>query len=181
MDIGTLKGILWGQFGAAIDMLENGMTACPKDLWSGPVKRAEFWYFVYHTLFWLDFYLSGSTEGFAPPAPFTLSEIDPAGPLPERVYTKEELQAYLVHCRAKCRATIAALTEEATERRCRFSWGEVSFAELLLDNMRHVQHTAGQLNLLLRRTIDAAPRWVAQTGQALEEGPSDETRASTAG
>jgi hypothetical protein len=35
------------------------------------------------------------------------------------------------------------------------------YAELLLDNMRHVQHHAAQLNLILRQTIDAAPGWVA--------------------
>ena len=26
-------------------------------------------------------------------------------------------------------------------------------------NMRHVQHHAGQLNLILRQSIDSAPRW----------------------
>jgi uncharacterized damage-inducible protein DinB len=34
-------------------------------------------------------------------------------------------------------------------------------AELLLYNLRHVQHHAGQLHLLLRQTTDDAPRWVA--------------------
>jgi len=29
--------------------------------------------------------------------------------------------------------------------------------------MRHVQHHAAQLNLILRQTIDSAPRWVAKT------------------
>jgi hypothetical protein len=33
--------------------------------------------------------------------------------------------------------------------RCRFAWGEVSFAELLLYNMRHVQEIAAQLSLFL--------------------------------
>jgi hypothetical protein len=37
----------------------------------------------------------------------------------------------------------------------------MSFAELLLDNMRHVQHHAAQLNLILRQKTDSAPRWVA--------------------
>jgi hypothetical protein len=30
------------------------------------------------------------------------------------------------------RATIEALTDQAAQRRCRFGWGGVSFAELLL-------------------------------------------------
>lgn len=34
--------------------------------------------------------------------------------------------------------------------------------ELLLYNMRHVQHHTGQLNLILRQKTGSAPRWVAQ-------------------
>jgi hypothetical protein len=51
------KTVLWQQFGAAIDMLENAMRACPDDLWSNTkekpawVKKSVvgFWYVVYHT------------------------------------------------------------------------------------------------------------------------------------
>jgi hypothetical protein len=136
--------------------------ACPDDVWGDRSRQPEYWYLVYHTLFWLDLYLGGSVEGFAPPAPFTLVELDPAGVLPDRVYSKSELLAYLEHGRAKCRATIEALTEEKARESCRFGWGETSFLELLLYNMRHVQHHAAQLNLILRQTIDSAPGWVAR-------------------
>ena len=156
------KTIVWQQFGAAIDMLENAVRACPDALWSDRSKRPEYWYLVYHTLFWLDLYLSGPVEGFAPPAPFTLDELDPAGLLPERPYAKEELLAYLEHGRKKCRASIDALTDAMSGERYRFGWGEVSYSELLLYNMRHVQHHAAQLNLILRQQIDSAPGWVAQ-------------------
>jgi hypothetical protein len=156
------KTVIWQQLGAAIDMLENAMAACPDELWSDRSQRPEFWYVVYHTLFFLDLYLSGSVEGFVPPEPFTLDELDPAGVLPERPYTKEELQAYLEHGRAKCRATIEGLTEEKARRLCRFEWIELSGLEILLYNLRHVQHHAAQLNLILRQKTDSAPRWVAR-------------------
>jgi len=162
------KTILWRQFGAAIDMLENALRTCPEGLWSARLwggdraDLSEFWYVGYHTLFWLDLYLSGSVEGFAPPAPFTLDELDPAGLLPERRYTKDELLAYLDHDRKKCQATIEALTVDAAEQPCRFPWGEISFGELLLYNMRHVQEHAAQLNLLLGQKADSGPGWVAR-------------------
>lgn len=155
------KAILWRQFGASIDMLENALLACPEELWRDRSRRTEFWYVVYHTLFWLDRYLSGSAEGFAPPAPFTLDEMDPAGLMPERVYEKDELRAYLAHCRRKCRATIEALTDARASEPCALGGSELSFAELLLYNMRHVQHHAGQLNLILRQKVGSAPGWVA--------------------
>jgi hypothetical protein len=169
----TWRAIIWHQFGAAIYMLDNALRACPDALWRERLwnerslrpEFAEFWYIVYHALFWLDLYLSGSVEGFAPPAPFTLAELDPAGLLPERVYTKDELQTYLDHCRKKCHATIDALTDEQANQRCGFAWGEVSFAELLLYNMRHVQEHAAELNMILGQKIGSAPGWVTQANR----------------
>jgi hypothetical protein len=157
IDINAWKGIIWPQFGAAIDTFEDLVRACPPELWREqlwptPSQRPEFsqvWYITYHNLFWLDLYLTGSEDGFEPPAPFALIEQDEDGPLPEKPYTKEELLAYLDYCRARCRETIAAMTDEKAMTRCRFPWGEVPFAELLLYNMRHVQEHAAQLSLLL--------------------------------
>ena len=156
------KASIWSQFGAAIDMLDNALLVCPDELWSDRSQRPEFWYVVYHTLFYLDLYLTGSVEQFVPPAPFTLDELDPAGLLPERPYTKHELKAYLEQGREKCQATIDALTDEKARRRCEFQWLDISFAELLLYNMRHVQDHAGGLHLILGQKVGSAPGWVAK-------------------
>ncbi len=161
------KIIIWSQFGAAIDTLDNMLRICPDELWREPLwdtsstrsEYAEFWYRVYHALFWLDLYLTGAEEGFAPPAPFALIEMA-EDDLPDRVYTKDELQAYLAYGRKKCQATIDALTDETAQRRCQFAWGEVSFVELLLYNMRHVQEIAAQLSLLLGQKGVSVPDFV---------------------
>jgi uncharacterized damage-inducible protein DinB len=121
-----------------------------------------FWYVAYHTLFFLDLYLAGSAKGFAPPAPFTLDELSPEGLLPEKPYTKCELLSYLDHCRKRCRAAIEAMTDEQARERCGFRRLDMSRAELLLYSMRHVQHHAAQLNLLLRQKTASAPRWVVK-------------------
>jgi hypothetical protein len=161
---------LWQQFGAAIDMFGNAINACPDDLWHEPLwltpgeptGYSEFWYLTFHALFWLDLDLSGGVEGFAPPAPFTLDELDPAGLLPERPYTQAELQSYLRHCRQKCQATIQALTVESANRHCRFPWREVNFFELLIHSLRHVQDHAAQLNLFLGQQGVTVSGWVAK-------------------
>jgi hypothetical protein len=164
------KSSIWSQFGASIDFLADTIDDCPDELWRAPLwktpnKRpefAQFWYVTYHTLFWLDLYLTGAEEGFLPPPPFTLIEQDDDGPLPERVYTKSELRAYLDECRARCKATIEALTDETATRHCVFGWGECSFFELLFYNMRHVHGHASQLNMLLGQAIGPQRDWVAQ-------------------
>jgi hypothetical protein len=158
---------LWQQFGAAIDTLENAVLTCPKALWnerlwsdssapSVPVEFSQFWNITFHTIFWLDLYLSGSPEGFAPPAPFTVDD-------PERPYTKDELRAYLRYTRTKCHTTLAALTQEKASQLCEFPWapGRVfSFVELLLYTMRHVQEHAAQLHLFLGQNACAVSSWV---------------------
>ncbi|HEU0015381.1 MAG TPA: DinB family protein [Longimicrobium sp.] len=157
-----LGTVLWRQFGAAIDTLENAMHACPDALWADPEQRPEFWYLVFHTLFFLDLYLSESEDGFAPPPPLTLDELDPAGVMPERPYTKDELQRYLDHGRARCRRAMEALTDETARVPRRFGAREMSTLELHLYNLRHVQHHAAQLNLILRQQTDSAPGWVSR-------------------
>jgi hypothetical protein len=138
------------------------VTGCPDPVWDDGSGPHAFWYIAFHALFWLDLYLSGSVEGFAPPPPFSLEELDPAGIVPDRPYTRRELQEYLAHCRRRLRETVAGSTPEAAGRRCRFGWGEASYLELLLYNMRHLQHHVGQLNMRIRQETGSAPRWVAR-------------------
>jgi hypothetical protein len=163
-----LNTTVWRQFGAAIDMMENAIVACPDNVWGDKVGWHEFWYLTSHTLFFLDLYLSESEEGFAPPAPFGLEELDPAGVLPPRVYTKEELLTYLAHCRKKCRHVLASMTEESAHQPCGSVRPGLTNLELHMYSMRHVQHHTAQLNLLLRQQIDSAPRWVSKAKIKME-------------
>lgn len=155
----SLKESLWNQFGASIDMLENAIQLCPVEHWDTDKK---FWYNAYHCLFFLDYYLTMEPVNFSPPAPFTLSEF--GDDLPERVYTKQELLSYLQVCRNRCYQLISGLTEEQLNSRWINASGSMNYSvfEILLYNIRHVQHHAAQLNLLLRQSINDAPDWVSR-------------------
>lgn len=158
----SLKEMLWNQFGASIDMMENSIKACPEDLWDADSK---YWYIAYHTLFFLDYYLTIETDekNFSPPPPFSLSEFDSEGAMPERTYTKEELLIYLNHCRQKCHDLIKGITPENSDRRFVNPYRDYNIFEILLYNMRHVQHHMAQLNLLLRQNGNEVPNWVSKT------------------
>jgi len=160
VDDSVFHAMLWSQFGAAILMLENAILGCPDELWAARSRARPFWRLAYHSLFFLDLYLSDTPSGFAPPPPFTLSELSPGSETPETPYSKTDLRGYLDHGRRKCRAAIEALTAEKLLRPCGFRWVGVNVAELFLYNMRHVQHHAAQLNLILREKTDSAPSWV---------------------
>jgi hypothetical protein len=175
------RTLLWKQFGGSIDTLDNALVACPSSLWresvwENPRGRVEFWYVAYHALFWLDLYLFGSEEGFAPPAPFTLDELDPTGVVPERPYTRDEVRSYLAYTRDKCRTAIATMTDERARQQVNFPWvrdGEVvSYYELQLYNMRHIQEHAAQLSLMLGHhgVPDEQLDWVAWARDDLGDG-----------
>lgn len=164
--------MLWRQFEAAIDMLGNALRDCPDELWEKRLWEdqsdqwvaagfSKFWYLGYHTLFWLDLYLTGSEEGFSPPAPFDLVEMD-AGEVLPRIYTREELIHYLEYCRRKGRETIGALSTEQAYRLCKFAWGELPFAELQLYSLRHVQEHGAQLRMFLGQHTGKSTNWISQ-------------------
>jgi hypothetical protein len=162
----ALRESLWKQFGASIDMLSNAITMWPDELWS---TRKKFFYNAYHCLVFLDYYLTyPANPDFSSPLPFTLAEegvvvqdaIDDI--IPDRIYSKEELLEFLGASREKCMKLISGLTDETiNDRWIMPSWNmNFSVLELLLYNMRHVQHHAAQLNMMLRQEINNAPRWV---------------------
>ena len=161
--------MLWRQFGAAIDMLGDALRDCPDELWENRLWEDQpdqwvaagfsaFWYLCYHALFWLDLYITGAEEGFAPPAPFDLVEMEPDEVLP-RTYTREELLSYLEYCRRKCQETISTLSNEQAYRLCWFPWGELPFAELQLYNLRHVQEHGAQLRMFLGQQAGKSAEW----------------------
>ena len=164
--------MLWHQFGAAIDMLDDAIKNCPIALWETQLWDDEpdqwaakgfskFWYLCYHTLFWLDLYLTGAEEGFSPPAPFDLVEMESNETLP-RTYSREELLGYLLTCRQNCQAVISAMSQEQANRLCQFSWGEVTFAELQLYNLRHVVEHGAQLRMFLGQQANKSATWVSE-------------------
>ncbi|GHO51222.1 DinB family protein [Ktedonospora formicarum] len=166
----TMRTALLQQFGAAVDMLENALMACPETLWQEHLwidsERADygtFWEITYHTLSTLDLHLTGcSLEDFIPPAPFKKRSDDVISQQP---YTRDELHTYLVMLRKKCQATIAELSDEKERQPFTFPWpggATISFLELQLCGIRHVQEHAAQLSLFLGQhgIPDGALDWV---------------------
>lgn len=156
--IASLREIMLLQFGAAIDMLENAVRKCPDELWE---SHDDFWYRVYHTLFFLDYYSSSDAAGFSPPEPFTLSELK-FDVMPPVRYSKAEMLRYLDYGRTKCYGLIRHLDENTWNDRFINSYMDISLPELIIDNLRHVQHHTAQLNLILRQEISDSPKWVAR-------------------
>lgn len=176
--INTFKIVLWKNFAASIDMLKNAIVLCPVDHWK---HNKRFYYIAYHTTVFLDYYLTTPPRNFSASLSYTLQEPENIPPdavddvVPDRMYTKEELITYVEYAREKCRKVISNLTEEKLHAQWIDESGdmnlslagsgtlEYSILEILFYNLRHVQHHAAQLNLLLRQGINMAPDFISQS------------------
>ncbi|WP_164689206.1 DinB family protein [Herpetosiphon llansteffanensis] len=152
---------IWQQYGAALAMLDDGITRCPDQLWTLSLwhdaddqRYGQFWFVAYHTLFWTDLLLTGTMEGFAPPPPFI------RGKLPDQPYSKADVLSYLAVCRQRCQTTIEALTEAKAKQICVFEWMQISFLELIFYSMRHIQEHAAQLSLVLGQQHIPGADWI---------------------
>jgi DinB superfamily len=171
--------VLWNQFGAAIDTLDNAIAACPASLWTErlwpnpppahfPEQFSEFWYVSFHAVVWLDLYLSGRREEeFAPPARFAQGELDSREAVPAQPYAVQDVRGYLASVRAKCHTTLIELTDEQAQRLVSYPWAEgrrVSYLELQFYTLRHVQEHAAQLFLFLGQhgVPDSDLQWVSR-------------------
>jgi hypothetical protein len=153
-----------GQFEAALAMLRQCIDRCPEQLWEGKIAELTVRQVAYHTLFFVDFYLT------ADEAAFELRDLHRIGgderePINSPGLSRVETLAYFPICLEKLRTTLAAETEETLRGPSGFSWLPFSRAEIHLYNLRHVQHHAGQLSAHLRRLDPACKerselRWV---------------------
>jgi len=113
----------------------------------------------------LDHDLSPAEGQFSPP-PFDIYnyELEIKEPPFEDPYPKSDLRHYLQHCRRICRTTIDRLDHPDTPRIRGCERIQVNVTEVIVNQIRHIQHHTAQLNLLLRQTTDSAPGWSADQG-----------------
>ncbi|HLN28146.1 MAG TPA: DinB family protein [Gemmataceae bacterium] len=149
-----VKQILTGQFEAALCMLNKCVEMCPQEHWEAKIANNTFRQVAYHTLFFVDAYLSPSEEAFE------LRDLHCRGgderlPASSPGLSKDETLAYLAICRQKMLERLAFETAESLQGPSRFPRRPASRGELHIYNIRHVQHHTGQLSAYLRRLGEA--------------------------
>ena len=112
-----VKQIITGQFEAALCMMNDCLRRCPEPHWDGIIGKYPFWQVAYHTLCFVDLYLSPSPEAFVyrDIHPNGRSEFDDE--YPSRRFERAEITEYLAVCREKMVATLAAEPERVFTKR----------------------------------------------------------------
>lgn len=156
------------ELGAAIEMLSNAMKNANDDVWDHPSDERRFWNIAYHTIYFLDVYLSdfdpdiaNVEEQYRVPGylkdweeSFDFDEIH------EPAISKEVLQRFLEETRSKVRSRfVEGIVEDQVEEKAT-SWLEMSKGIVLLYNMRHIMQHVGHLNDILREHGLPASVWI---------------------
>ena len=165
-----LKQVIQDQFDASLAMLDSCIGLCPAEHWEGQIGQAPFWQVAYHTLFFVDLYLSQDEASFRPPSAFREEAIDlglanhrsGAAATAITPCEKELVADYVEHCRAKAAEVIAAETEQSLAKPSGFPWYPMSRGEHHLASIRHIQHHAGQLSAYLRKHSDKNAPWIGK-------------------
>lgn len=148
--IDYLKQLLTSQFEASLAMLKNCIAACPEEHWEAKIANGTCRWVAYHTLFFLDLYLSPRNDAFE------LRELhnhggDERQPVACVGLSKDDALAYVEICRQKIVDSLAVETPESLQGPSGFSWYQCTRGELHVINIRHIQHHTGQLSAYLRR------------------------------
>jgi DinB superfamily len=147
-----VKQTLIGQFEASLAMLNQCIAACPEENWEDKIANGTFRWVTYHTLFFVDLYLTPNEEAFE------LRDLhhrggDERGPDACLGLSKDDALAYVGICRQKMLDSIAAESAESLAGPSGFSWYKCSRGDLHVINIRHIQHHTGQLSAYLRRVV----------------------------
>ncbi|MCA9005954.1 MAG: hypothetical protein KDA70_11850 [Planctomycetaceae bacterium] len=146
------RQIVTAQFEAALGMLNECVLHCPADHWHEKIANMEFGYVPYHTLCYVDLYLSPNLAAFELRPFHNEHDENRFKPKADHPITQTLVTDYLQICLKKMRETIAVETEETLKRKADFDWLEdFSRGELHLYSIRHIQHHTGALSASLRR------------------------------
>lgn len=157
--------IVVAQLRAALAMLRSTIEACPEELWNRESDHNRFWALAYHTLYFAHLYLSSSEDAFVPwerkvkgKAGFGRTDLGDWTELtPADTYAKADVLAYCDHVDGLVHSLVASTPFDAPSG---FSWLPSTRGEAHLDNLRHIQHHAGQLAERLRQAADAGTQWI---------------------
>ncbi|MEM8496067.1 MAG: DinB family protein [Planctomycetota bacterium] len=153
------------QFDALFAMLEAGIVQCPDATWLDETHGPAGWRLAFHTLHFTDAYLSKGWDdhelaGFAEQGAFLFEPwTKPDGavfPVPDVTYDKPTLRGYLAEVQAKAGRVIDALDLDEPSP---FTHIDGTRVDVLIYNLRHAAHHAGQLALLARRAGGGVVKW----------------------
>jgi hypothetical protein len=153
-----IVAVLQRQIETTLEMLQRVIAECPAGTWTTDEPSLAIWQHAYHSLLGLSIWLRWPAPAIVLPA-FHREGVDlQIGASP--AYAREIVEDYRQEVFQKVRSyftllTTENLTEELILRGIRFTR-----IDLILGQIRHVQHHVGCMHSQLRRRTGSAPAWI---------------------
>lgn len=154
-----MKKILLANFERTLQMLGRAIDDCPDQLWDASDEAISIWQYAYHCLIGLDVFLRERGRPFVPLAFHNNAGGNLAkgqGP----VMTRDQIAGYRDEVYARNRDFLNSTPEVDFIRDVEIMGARLSLADLVMDQIRHVQHHVGAMHTQLRRHLGSAPPWV---------------------
>ena len=143
----SLTQILLRQLQPSFRMLEKVVAVCPKSLWAQKNIDPPIWQQIYHVLYALDYWFSESKEAFK--APVFKDEVNSVlGEESKGFIDQEDMVGYLQFVEKKTMKFLNEMTEkDLTDPSSLYQkWSNL---DVVLEQLRHLQHHLGYLNRVL--------------------------------
>lgn len=152
-----MVAVLRRQLEPTLQMLEHLIAACPDDFWMD--ARQKYWRHVFHATTSMKFWFrQQSDEEFTIPN-FGKDIVEDLDKECTDYPTKEEMQKYMKEILSMAYAFMDDLTDEKLLAPC-VLFEEITKTDVILMQIRHVQHHIGYCNSILNSKGLEAVHWV---------------------
>jgi hypothetical protein len=154
----SMLSVLRRQISPTFQMISDIIDACPESLWNDSKSGRPFWQQVLHALIGIQFWFREASEAFAPPdfGQGTIPDLDQA---PTFTVDKDTVRAYLQTMRSRADVFFDSLNEKGLLVTSSI-YDKCTNADLILGQVRHIQHHVGYCSCLLRIGGANAAKWI---------------------
>ena len=146
-------------------MLANLIEACPEEQWTARDSGSPFWQQIMHALTGIQFWFREADEGFAAPD-FGHGPIPDLDIVPVYSLTREQVREYRRIVAKRVDAFFSKMDDIRLMQTSRI-YDECTCADIVIMQIRHIQHHVGSCNCLLRSNLAGTVGWLGYA----EEGP----------
>jgi tetratricopeptide (TPR) repeat protein len=148
------------QYGAALKMLENTIKECDEGLWQDSKTDTVISQVVYHTLYYVDYYLS---KNKAEKESFKGKYGRDGGSFhePDKIFTKGQLTNYLQEIMEKADKRFNNITIQELVNKPVFEGQGSSLLSSLLYDLRHIMLHVGALHVRVNAQEKKPLRWIS--------------------
>lgn len=145
-------------------MLETLVEVCPDEVWNRRYNDIPFWYQVYHTVYFVDYWLRADSAGVG----FPSMPLDPRIPpefehkVPEGIsVSRDSMRMYLHLIREKFTCIFASIKESNLSLPALEQESEVTLLDVIFSQTRHFMYNHGYCNGILRQQDLEEADWFA--------------------